>query len=234
MSNLFAKDPTSPRKNALSNSCSIYLDFLRAGTALTVFLHHFAFPNFTDGHFRILNAHEFGADAVIVFFVLSGLIIAFCGDQMNTTLRGLAFSHEQTLLGSYSGDVPWLAHLNLRRCALPGLLCLHKLQPNQRPLRTGSSGTLRCVMQFQHLPRPLPGDALLIADAAGHAVRAFARSRSGSCNPWNMHIGRDGVRTHAGFAAPSNKSGSAAPKYAKPTAFTLGSQRLTRDYRALR
>src|SRR6056297_1538081 len=55
---------------------SIYLDCLRFGAALIVMLSHFAYPRFSEGRWLWVRELNLGSDAVIVFFVLSGLVIA--------------------------------------------------------------------------------------------------------------------------------------------------------------
>ena len=82
----------------MSRSFSLYLDLFRVLAAFAVFLHHFAFYRFTEGRYSILNSHNFGTDGVIVFFVLSGLVIAYCGDEKDPTLRSFAFSRATRLL----------------------------------------------------------------------------------------------------------------------------------------
>jgi peptidoglycan/LPS O-acetylase OafA/YrhL len=54
---------------------STYLDLVRFLSALLVFLHHFAFPQLTGGRYESIG--EFGEDAVMIFFVLSGYVIAY-------------------------------------------------------------------------------------------------------------------------------------------------------------
>ena len=91
--------------SAMTRDFSLYLDFLRVSAALVVFLHHFAFDKFSDGYLRLVNLHNFGQDGVIVFFVLSGLIIAFCGDEKDATAGRFAFSRATRL---FSVAVPAL------------------------------------------------------------------------------------------------------------------------------
>lgn len=55
----------------MNKSLSVYLDLLRFGAALVVFVHHLA--PIADGY-RLFETH--GDDAVMVFFVLSGFVIA--------------------------------------------------------------------------------------------------------------------------------------------------------------
>jgi peptidoglycan/LPS O-acetylase OafA/YrhL len=56
---------------------SIYLDFIRLSAALIVAISHFAHVRLTGGNFYFFEKLDLGHDAVIVFFVLSGYVIAF-------------------------------------------------------------------------------------------------------------------------------------------------------------
>jgi peptidoglycan/LPS O-acetylase OafA/YrhL len=61
----------------MNKSTSLYLDFCRFAAALAVFLHHFFDRPFYDGDIRVF----FGRQAVVVFFVISGFVIAYVTDQ---------------------------------------------------------------------------------------------------------------------------------------------------------
>ena len=58
---------------------SIYLDLVRITAALLVFLTHAARP--FSGALKLGGLDHFGHDAVVVFFVLSGLVIAYTAEQ---------------------------------------------------------------------------------------------------------------------------------------------------------
>ena len=60
----------------ISPRLSVYLDLMRAIAAFVVLLSHFAYPRFTDGAFLVIRDLNLGSDAVVVFFVLSGFVIA--------------------------------------------------------------------------------------------------------------------------------------------------------------
>ena len=60
---------------------SLWLDALRALAALTVILGHFAHVRFTRGDYYFLREINIASDAVVVFFVLSGLVIAFAAER---------------------------------------------------------------------------------------------------------------------------------------------------------
>ncbi len=67
---------TSPAPGGMTPGFSLWLDLLRAGAALTVLLGHMAHLRFTRGDYYVLREWNVASDAVIVFFVLSGLVIA--------------------------------------------------------------------------------------------------------------------------------------------------------------
>ena len=60
----------------LSNSLSVYLDLLRFLAAMAVFMLHASFHRFTGGLPGLWRLSVFGNDAVMLFFVLSGFVIA--------------------------------------------------------------------------------------------------------------------------------------------------------------
>jgi peptidoglycan/LPS O-acetylase OafA/YrhL len=63
-----------PSPLPLARETSLYIDAVRVLAALVVFLDHFARPNISGGLFWQIA--PFGGDAVIVFFVISGFVIA--------------------------------------------------------------------------------------------------------------------------------------------------------------
>ncbi len=60
----------------MNKSTSIYLDLVRFFAAATVFVVHANYPRFTGGLPLVWRLHDLGNDAVMVFFVLSGYVIA--------------------------------------------------------------------------------------------------------------------------------------------------------------
>jgi peptidoglycan/LPS O-acetylase OafA/YrhL len=64
---------------------SVYLDLIRFSASLVVFFAHTNNPKFTNGFFSFFKTY--GNDAVIVFFVLSGFVIAYCVDAKEKTLK---------------------------------------------------------------------------------------------------------------------------------------------------
>lgn len=71
---------------------SLYLDLLRFLAAIAVFVSHFAYTRFTDGDYIILRELNIGSDAVVFFFVLSGLVIAYTAEVKDTTLKAYSFN----------------------------------------------------------------------------------------------------------------------------------------------
>lgn len=61
----------------MTKSFSAYLDALRFFAAFLVVMSHFAYPRFTQGRWISIRELNLGSDAVIVFFVLSGLVISY-------------------------------------------------------------------------------------------------------------------------------------------------------------
>ena len=72
----------------MKREISLYLDILRFLAAFVVFVQHFAWQHFSGGLFWQIG--PFGAQAVIVFFVLSGYLIGYVTDRESTTARGYA------------------------------------------------------------------------------------------------------------------------------------------------
>lgn len=59
----------------------LWLDVLRAAATILVVFSHFAYPRFTHGTFQWMRDYNLGSDAVILFFVVSGLVIAFAAGR---------------------------------------------------------------------------------------------------------------------------------------------------------
>lgn len=76
----------------MNRAFSLYIDGLRAGAALIVLLSHFAYLRFTDGRYIWIRDYYLGSDAVVIFFVLSGFVIAFCAQNKKTTLGSFVFA----------------------------------------------------------------------------------------------------------------------------------------------
>ncbi len=65
----------------MSRSVSIWLDVLRLAATIVVVLSHLAYPRFTGTDYAFLREWNVGSDAVIVFFVMSGCVIAYAADR---------------------------------------------------------------------------------------------------------------------------------------------------------
>ena len=91
--------PSTPY--ALSPALSIYLDLVRFAAALTVFVAHFGLHRLSGGFLWQLN--PYGHQAVTVFFVLSGFVIAYATDTRERDVRSYAISRLSRL---YSVVVP--------------------------------------------------------------------------------------------------------------------------------
>lgn len=76
----------------MNRAFSIYLDAVRFLAALTVLLSHWAYERFTGGAFMGIRDYNLGSDAVVVFFVLSGLVIAYTASAKDRTAPAFAFS----------------------------------------------------------------------------------------------------------------------------------------------
>ena len=88
----------------MSPAFSVYLDALRLLAALMVFAHHASYPIFGGRWISALGG--FGHEAVVVFFVLSGFVIAFVTDEKERTARAYAASRLSRL---WSVALPALA-----------------------------------------------------------------------------------------------------------------------------
>ena len=97
---------TRVRKRVISRGFSLYLDGVRAFAALVVLASHFAYARFTGGDYLIVRDLNLGSDAVVLFFVISGFVIAFTTDTKDRTWKLFAF-HRATRL--YSVAVPAIA-----------------------------------------------------------------------------------------------------------------------------
>ncbi len=76
----------------MTRGFSLYLDVLRILAAVVVVISHFGYPRFTDGRWLWVRELNLGSDAVVVFFVLSGLVIAFTAEAKDGNIGAFAFS----------------------------------------------------------------------------------------------------------------------------------------------
>jgi peptidoglycan/LPS O-acetylase OafA/YrhL len=89
----------------VNKGLSVYLDGLRAFAAFVVVLSHFAYPRFSNGDYIWIRDYNLGSDAVMLFFVLSGFVIAFTADQKDRTAGSFLFNR---LTRIYSVALPAL------------------------------------------------------------------------------------------------------------------------------
>lgn len=87
----------------ISRGFSVYLDALRALAAIVVLLSHFAYTRFSDGTYILIRELNLGSDAVILFFVISGFVIAYTVEQKDAK-AGRYFFQRATRL--YSVAIP--------------------------------------------------------------------------------------------------------------------------------
>ena len=73
--------------------------------AFLVLLSHWAYPRFTGGSFLWIRELNLGSDAVVVFFVLSGLVIAFAAEKKDRSGGTFVFNRATRL---YSVVLPAL------------------------------------------------------------------------------------------------------------------------------
>src|SRR5436309_9308252 len=84
----------------MTNALSLYLDALRFGAALTVFVSHYSTGRISGGLFWQFDR---GRTAVLVFFVLSGFVIAWVTETRERTLEEYGHSRVARL---YSVIIP--------------------------------------------------------------------------------------------------------------------------------
>src|SRR5215813_6648694 len=85
----------------MTNALSLYLDALRFAAAFTVFLSHYGTARVSGGLFW--QVQSYGHTAVLVFFVLSGFVIAWVTETREHSLEDYALSRVARL---YSVIVP--------------------------------------------------------------------------------------------------------------------------------
>lgn len=76
----------------MNRNFSLYLDAVRFLAAVTVLISHWAYRRFTGGELQWIRDFNFGSDAVVAFFVLSGLVIAFAADERDRVASTFAFN----------------------------------------------------------------------------------------------------------------------------------------------
>lgn len=61
----------------MNRGISIWIDVLRVVATFVVVVSHWGYPRFTEGRYMLVRDWNLGSDAVIVFFVISGCVIAY-------------------------------------------------------------------------------------------------------------------------------------------------------------
>lgn len=105
LSALLPRRSGAPLGGEMTPGFSLWLDALRAAAALCVLFGHMAHIRFTGGDFYFLREINIASDAVIVFFVLSGVVIAYTAGR-DGSLGRYAFNRATRL---YSVLIPALA-----------------------------------------------------------------------------------------------------------------------------
>jgi peptidoglycan/LPS O-acetylase OafA/YrhL len=85
----------------MTRALSLYLDALRFGAAFTVFLSHYAVARISGGLFWPMA--DYGRTAVLVFFILSGFVIAWVTEIREQSLEDYGLSRAARL---YSVIIP--------------------------------------------------------------------------------------------------------------------------------
>jgi peptidoglycan/LPS O-acetylase OafA/YrhL len=81
----------------MTSRFSLYLDAVRFGAAMLVLLSHFAYPRFSEGDWLFIRTLNLGSDAVVLFFVLSGFVIAFVAEQRDREAATFFFNRATRL-----------------------------------------------------------------------------------------------------------------------------------------
>ncbi|MEZ5938208.1 MAG: acyltransferase [Hyphomonadaceae bacterium] len=108
----------------MNRGFSLYLDFARVSAAIVVLFSHFAYPWASGGGLLWIRELNLGSDAVVLFFVLSGLVIAHTTTVKDRSIGSYALARASRL---YSVAIPALV-LSLV-CA--GLV--QRINPGQYP-----------------------------------------------------------------------------------------------------
>jgi peptidoglycan/LPS O-acetylase OafA/YrhL len=84
-------------RSVLTPGLSIWLDALRVWATVVVVLSHVAYPRFTRGDYIFMRELNLGSDSVVVFFVISGFVIAYAATR-DEKLSTYAFNRLTRLL----------------------------------------------------------------------------------------------------------------------------------------
>ena len=82
----------------IKRNLSLYLDVLRFGAAFVVLISHFGYERYTSGRYLFVRDLNLGSDAVVIFFVLSGMVITFTGQTKDKTLGRFTFNRATRLI----------------------------------------------------------------------------------------------------------------------------------------
>lgn len=82
----------------MTRGFSTYLDLARVVAAVVVLLSHFGYPRFSDGRWLWVRELNLGSDAVVLFFVLSGLVIAHVAETKAGGLHRFTFDRASRLI----------------------------------------------------------------------------------------------------------------------------------------
>ena len=105
LQSLFLRHRRARRLYWMNKSVSLYLDLVRFLAAVIVVIVHANHERFTGGLPILWRLSGLGNDAVMVFFVLSGFVIAYVSDQKERSLEDYMVSRLARL---YSVVVPAL------------------------------------------------------------------------------------------------------------------------------
>lgn len=81
----------------MTRGLSIWLDALRVWATIIVVISHVAYPRFTRGDYIFVRELNLGSDSVIVFFVISGMVIAYAAGR-DKSLSAYTFNRLTRLL----------------------------------------------------------------------------------------------------------------------------------------
>lgn len=81
----------------MNKATSLYLDLTRFLAAVVVLFYHFAYERFSGGDLMFIRETKIGSDAVILFFVLSGYVIAYVSAERDKNLKKYALSRMSRL-----------------------------------------------------------------------------------------------------------------------------------------
>ncbi|MEP1356469.1 MAG: sterol desaturase family protein [Tateyamaria sp.] len=146
---------------AMSPGFSLWLDLLRAAAALTVLFGHMAHIRFTRGDYYFLREWNVASDAVVVFFVLSGVVIAYAATR-DGTLERFAFNRLTRLfsvivpaliftlifdawgrsLDASAYNYPFFVELPIGDFLLRGMTFTNEWQGQWNRVRLGTNGPL--------------------------------------------------------------------------------------------